>query len=329
MKIIEGLHCRSIKRPLYLALGNFDGVHRGHQAVIEKAVRRARDSAGSSAALLFDPHPSALLHPQKRFCLLTGITERAALLEMLGLDYLFVAPFTPQVAATTPANFVQEILLQKIGIDGLSIGVDYSFGRGGAGSKEMLQRLGQELGFTVAVSSMEEEDGTVISSSAIKRLLAEGAVDGAASLLNYYFFRRGKVIPGRGRGKKMLYPTANIEPGADLVWPGGGVYLTAVGGVNQQPYLGVTNVGGKPTFEENAPSIETYILDFDREIYGREITLYFLKRLRQTIDFPSVAALRAQIETDIAQSREIARSRFGTITAFVEPLRFIAPAAVD
>jgi len=329
MKIIEGLHGRSIKPPLYLALGNFDGVHRGHQAVIKKAVRQARESGGSSAALLFDPHPSTVLHPQKRFCLLTGIAERASLLEMLALDYLFVAPFTAGMASTTPLNFVREILLQKIRIDGLSIGVDYSFGRGGAGRKEILQELGRELGFTVAVSPMEEDEDMVISSSSIKGLLAGGEVNRAAALLNYYFFRRGTVIPGRGRGKKMLYPTANIDPDHRLVRPGSGVYLTAVGGVDEQIRFGVTNVGNKPTFADNTPSIETYILDFAGEIYGREITLYFLERLRETRDFPSVAALRAQIEKDIARGREIACPRFDAIAALVEPVRFIQPGGSD
>ena len=325
MKITYGLENRSIKPPLYLALGNFDGVHRGHQAVIRGAVRRARDRGGSAAALLFDPHPAVLLHPQKKFCLLTQIDDRAALMEKLGLHYLFVAPFTPAIAATTADKFIREILLEKIKIDGLFVGVDYSFGRGGAGTEELLRQQGDELGFSVTVSPMEEDGGVVISSSSIKKLLEEGAVDRAAALLNYYFFRRGRVVSGRGRGKKMLFPTANLDPGSGLAWPGSGVYLTVVGGLEEQIHFGVTNVGIKPTFGDRALSIETHIIDFGGEIYGREITLYFLERLRDTENFPSPEHLRSQIEKDIARSRRLARSRFGGIGGFVEPVRLINP----
>lgn len=325
MKIIDGLDNRSIKSPLFLALGNFDGVHRGHQAVIQSAVRQARDRGGSAAALLFDPHPAVLLRPQKHFCLLTEIDDRATLMGRLGLDYLFVEPFTPATAATTADNFIREILLKRIKIDGLSIGLDYSFGRGGTGTGELLRQQGDKWGFSVTVSPMEEDGGTVISSSAIKKLLEEGAVDRAAALLNYYFFRRGKVVSGRGRGKKMLFPTANLDPGAGLAWPGSGVYLTVVGGLGEKIYFGVTNVGVKPTFGDRALSIETYIIDFGGEIYGREITLYFLERLRDTENFPSPAHLRSQIEKDIARSRRLALSRFGNIGDFVEPVRLINP----
>ncbi|NMD42568.1 MAG: riboflavin biosynthesis protein RibF [Firmicutes bacterium] len=325
MKIIDLPNSRGIKKPLYLALGNFDGVHRGHQAVIGTAVRLARGDGGSAAALLFDPHPSVLLRPQKHFCLLTGIEERAALLEQLGLDCIFVVPFDARTAALPPEDFVRQVLLEQLQVSGVSIGFDYSFGCGGTGKEEQMQAYGRKMGFTVAVSPLERDSGGIISSSAVKKVLAEGAVKQVARLLNYYFFRRGEVVSGRGRGKKVLYPTANLKPDPGLAWPGGGVYLTAVGGLDGPIHFGLTNVGVKPTFGDDLLTVETYILDFTGELYGRSITLYFLERLRDTLNFASPALLREQIDLDITRGRELARTCYGSIDAFVEPVHFIRP----
>lgn len=327
MKIIDRLCKGPINRPLYLALGNFDGVHRGHQAVIQDAVLAAQGGGGAAAALLFNPHPAVLLKPQKQFCLLTDIDERAALMGQLGLDYVFVEPFTDQTAATPPEDFIRTLLLEKVRVGGISIGADYSFGRGGAGTGKLLQEYGEKLGFPVTISSMAADGGAVISSSAIKELLSRGAVSRAATLLNYHFFRRGRVVPGWGRGKKLLFPTANLEPAAGLAWPGSGVYLTAVGGL-ERLYYGVTNVGIKPTFDDHALSVETYILDFEEDIYGRELTLYFLERLRPTRNFLSPEELRHQIKKDIQRGRRLAQSRFGGIGPFVEPVRFFNPPSI-
>lgn len=323
MKIIDGPDSRSVKKPLYLALGNFDGVHRGHQSVIRTAVGRARDCGGSAAALLFNPHPSVFLQRQNHFSLLTGIEERAALMAELGLDAIFVLPFNSETASLTPEEFVRGILLEQLQISGVSIGVDYSFGRGGAGKEELMQQYGEKMGFTVAVSPLERESGGVISSSSVKQLLDKGAVKEVALLLNYFFFRRGAVISGRGRGKKMLYPTANLQPDPDLAWPRRGVYLTAVGGLDGGIRFGLTNVGIKPTFGDDALTVETYILDFTGELYGREITLYFLDRLRDTISFASPEELRKQIDEDIVQGRALIGTCYGEIASFIEPVRLI------
>ena len=327
MEIIYSANSCFEKDKLYLALGNFDGIHRGHQAVIRSAVKRARAAGGTAAVLLFEPHPSILLHPDRPFCLLTGMEERAALMAELGLDCLFVEPFTARTASLSPEDFVRSILLQKFGISGVSIGDDYSFGRGGAGGEELMRHYGESAGFDVMVCPMEEASGVAISSSAIKKLLEKGAVEQAALLLNYYFHRRGKIVPGHGRGGKLLYPTANMIPSPLLVWPGPGVYLTAVGGLGQPLCYGLTNVGPNPTFRDSAFSVETHILDFQGNLYGREIGLYFLTRLRDTRSFSSPRLLREQIGDDINRGREIARERFGLIGCFVEPPRFIRPPA--
>ncbi len=325
MEIIYSLNSYSIKKELYLALGNFDGIHLGHQAVIRSAVNQARAGGGAAGVMLFEPHPSILLHPERPFCLLTGIEERSALMAALGLDYLFVEPFTARTVSMSPEEFIRDTLLHKFKIRGVSIGDDYSFGRGGTGREDLMQEYGKRLGFTVTVSPMKKATGIVISSSEIKKLLEEGAVERAALLLNYYFHRRGHIVPGHGRGKELLYPTANMIPSPRLVWPGSGVYLTAIGGLGQRVQFGLTNVGTKPTFHDDAFSMETHILDFDGDLYGREITVYFLMRLRDTKNFSSASLLRKQIRDDISRGREIAGSLFADIGEFVEPARFIRP----
>ncbi len=323
MKTIYGLQGYAGEKALWLALGNFDGIHRGHQAVIHSAVARAQSGGGASGVLLFDPHPAMLLHPEKHFCLLTGIEERSALMDKLGVDYLFVEPFTAETAALSPEDFIYKILLHKFNVCGVSIGDDYSFGRGGLGREELMRRYGESLGFAVTVSPMKKAAGMVISTSAIKRLLEKGAVEQVNLLLNYYFHRRGKIVAGHGRGNKLLYPTANMVPTPGLLWPGRGVYLTAVGGLEKRAHFGLTCVGTNPTFKDRALSVETHILDYEGDLYGREITLYFLARLRDIRDFSSPAQLREQIGVDISRGRELAQRRFADIACFVEPACFI------
>ncbi|HOA34936.1 MAG TPA: bifunctional riboflavin kinase/FAD synthetase [Bacillota bacterium] len=327
MEIIYSLNSYSIKKELYLALGNFDGVHLGHQAVIRRAIKQARSSGGAAGAMIFEPHPFTLLNPEKPFCLLTGMEERQALMAQLGLNYLFVEPFTKKTASMSPEEFIQDILLHRFKISGVSIGDDYTFGRGGLGGDELMRQYGERLGFSVSVTPMKKTAGMVISSSAIKKILADGAVEQAARLLNYFFHRRGQVVPGQGRGNKLLYPTANIIPASNLVWPGSGVYLTAIGGLERRVHFGLTNVGTKPTFDDGAFAVETHILDFDGDVYGREITIYFLMRLRDIQNFSSAARLREQIAEDISRGREMAASRFAHIEEFVEPVRFLRPPA--
>ncbi len=325
MEIIYNMKDYSGEKGLYLALGNFDGIHRGHQAVIRSAVSGARACGALSGVLLFNPHPSMLLYPERQFCLLTGMEERSSLMAELGVDHLFVEPFNVETASLSPEAFVKKILLEKYKIKGVSIGDDYSFGRGASGRKAQMRNYGKNLGFEVTVCSIETALDQVISSSAIKKLLGEGEVEQASLLLNYYFHRRGKIVAGEGRGKMLLFPTANIVPAPHLVWPGGGVYLTAVGGLDGKVYFGLTNVGTKPTFNDGALTVETYIIDFEGDLYGREIVIYFLMRLRDTLNFSTTAFLREQICEDIRIGKELARKRFADIASFVEPVRFIRP----
>ncbi len=290
-------------RPLYLALGNFDGVHLGHQSIIRSAVNSANRENGLSAVMVFDPHPLIALQSDNPPALLTDIVDRAEIMAELGLDYMIIQPFDDKIASLSPEQFVRQILKDKLDAREVFIGPDYSFGRKGAGSSDTLCHWGRELGFSVKISPMVKHKGVEVSSSMIRSLLLAGKVNEAADLLGYYFFRQGKVISGHGIGKKLVYPTANISANPRLIWPGKGVYFTAVGKLNGGLLYGVSNVGSRPTFSHFDITVETHIIDFQDIIYNREIRLCFLEKLRETRTFTSAARLKEQIGRDIEQGR--------------------------
>jgi riboflavin kinase/FMN adenylyltransferase len=303
-------HVPQIKQPLFLALGNFDGVHAGHQRIILNAVKQARRAGGKSAVLILDPHPVKVLRPHHNLKLLTDVADRAEIIKALGTDYLIVEQFTPQLAGFSPEQFVERILIRNLQVSGVAVGSDYSFGCRGAGTAETMRMLGDKYGFTVNVSPLVKVNQQVVSSSAIRTLLRAGAVKEAAGLLNYYFSRYGQVVKGDGIGRRLLFPTANIRVDERLLWPGSGVYLTAVGNLDDRVQFGLTNLGGKPTFKSGVLYVETHILDFYRDIYGRNLRIYFLEKLRDTRAFPNPDRLRSQIDRDIALARKLIATEY-------------------
>ncbi len=307
MEIINGSgRLPSIDRPLFLALGNFDGIHRGHQSIIRATVNRARIENGLSAVLILNPHPVIALQPDKQMALLTDIADRADIMQELGLDYLILETFTKELAFYTPEQFILKILHEKLAASGLFIGSNYRFGKNGSGCSETLIKWGEKIGYSVQVSPIVRHKNRDVSSSLIRSLLLSGDVKGAADYLNYYFYRQGSVIKGCGIGKKLVYPTANIAATKRLLWPARGVYLTAVGNVGSGLMYGVTNVGARPTFNDfEKSSAETHILDFNGDIYGREIRLCFLEKLRETRQFSSAGELRNQVAVDIEDGRQL------------------------
>ncbi|HOP68453.1 MAG TPA: bifunctional riboflavin kinase/FAD synthetase [Bacillota bacterium] len=310
MEVIKGVERWKDRAPLFVALGNFDGVHAGHRRILARAVERAAEAGVKSAALVFNPHPLKVLRPGQPLYLLTDMADRAGLMASLGLDYLIVEPFNLEMASLSPEQFVKNILMEKLKVKGVVVGCDYSFGRGGQGKAENMRALGEELGFAVEICPLVLVEGIVVSSSAIRQFLLRGDVRRAAKLLQHPFFRRGKVVRGRGIGNRLIYPTANIGVSPDLLWPGYGVYLTAVGGLEGGCLFGVTNVGPQPTLQREEPSVETHILDYRGELYDREICLYFLEKLREIKAFPSTEHLREQIGRDIAQARKLIEGRY-------------------
>ncbi len=306
MEIINGVdNIANQKVSLYVALGNFDGIHRGHQEIIKAAVKRAKNKKGKSAVLIFDPHPQIALRPEQPLSLLTDLVDRAEIMAELDLDYLIVQQFTSRMSSLSPEQFVRQVLVERLHLKGVFVGEDYSFGRMGAGSSSTLSYWGDKLGFSVDVSPMFYFKDKEVSSSIIRSLLLSGDVKEASDLLGYYFYRQGQVIKGYGIGKKMVYPTANIAANPRLLWPGKGVYLTAVNRLDGDLFYGVTNVGSRPTFADHNIAVETHILDFDQTIYNREIRICFLEKLRDTRIFNSAEQLKEQIGQDIEQSRRL------------------------
>ena len=307
MEIINGSdRIPGLDRPLFLGLGNFDGVHRGHQAIIKSVISRARREGGRSALLVLNPHPVIALRPENPMALLTDIADRAEIMKELGLDYLILEPFTAELSSYTPERFIESILIDRLSVRGLFVGSNYQFGRDGSGNADTLRYWGNRLGFSVEVNAMVFYRQKRVSSSLIRMLLSEGNVRDAADFLNYYFFRQGKIVRGCGVGRKLVYPTANIIASPRLIWPGDGVYLTAVVLENESPLYGLTNVGFRPTFKSfEQRAVETHILDYQNSLYGQEIRLCFLDKLRDTRLFPSPGALKGQIERDIDMAREL------------------------
>ena len=306
MEIINGVdNIAKKKEPLFVALGNFDGVHRGHQEIIKATIERAKNKGGKSAVLIFDPHPQVALRPEQPISLLTDLVDRAEIMQDLGLDYMVIQQFTSRMASLSPEQFVRQVLVERLQVQGAFVGEDYSFGRMGAGSSSTLSYWGEKLGFSVDINRMFYYRDREVSSSIIRSLLLSGDVKEASDLLGYYFYRQGHVIKGYGIGKKMVYPTANVAANPRLLWPGKGVYLTAVSKLDSELFYGVTNVGARPTFADNDAAVETYILDFDQTIYNREIRICFLEKLRDTRIFNSPEQLKAQIRLDIEHSREL------------------------
>ncbi len=291
-----------------VTVGTFDGVHVGHQAIVRYLVERARHRKCRSVVVSFEPHPREVL-TGRAVPLLSTIDERARHLEALGLDRFIVLEFTPEFATLSPEAFVQQILVERIGLEEIVVGYDHGFGHGREGNFELLQRLGLQQGFTVDVISAQSVHQHVVSSTAIRRLLTdEGDVREAAEMLGRRYALSGTIIHGDGRGRTIGYPTANIEVDHPRkVIPKRGVYVVQ-GRLNGEDdlYGGMMNIGYRPTFDGNSHiHLEVHLFDFDRSIYDRRLRLIFVDRLRDEQKFDSVDALVAQIAEDERRSREM------------------------
>jgi riboflavin kinase / FMN adenylyltransferase len=310
MEVINTIDSLPVEnRRLYLALGNFDGIHRGHQAILRAASEKARCENGVSAALIFNPHPSTLLRPDEPVSLLTDLADRADIMADLRIDYMIIESFTEQLAALEPERFIKNILVDKLSVKAIFVGENYRFGRNGSGNAQTLSEWGKKLGFYTVIKPLITYKDKSISSSLIRNLILEGAVKESADYLNYYFYREGTVCRGSGLGHKLVYPTANIYASENLLWPGKGVYLTAVGKISDQLLYGVTNVGPKPTFNSLCErSAETHILDFNQLIYGKSIRLCFIEKLRDIRIYSSPQLLKEQIGHDIKNARNILKT---------------------
>jgi len=289
--------------PTTLTVGKFDGVHLGHQELIRRLNRRARELGGQSAALVLYPHPQEVLAPQRPVEYLTGLEERLNLMAALGLDLAIVLAFTPELAGTPARHFVEKIL-RHVKLAELWVGPNFALGRGREGNVPYLQRLAEELGFNVRITPMLDVDGQTISSGQIRELIRLGQVETAGRWLGRPPGLRGRVILGARRGHALGFPTANLDVWPKLMIPANGVYAVRVG-LGGEVLHGVANVGVRPSFDRGPRTVEVYIFDFNRDIYGQELEVQFITRLRDEQKFDSIDALKAQIGRDVQRARDL------------------------
>jgi riboflavin kinase / FMN adenylyltransferase len=283
-------------------IGNFDGVHLGHRAILARVCQRARELGGEAVAITFNPHPMKVLRPQVNLPLLTTPEQKLELLTDSGLDAVVVLPFTPEFAALPAREFVQQYFCERLKAREVVVGHDYCFGRGREGNIDLLKEMGEIHGFTVQVVWAVEVDGAVVSSSLIRALLRLGKVTEAGHLLGRPYGVAGRVIQGKGRGAKLLgVPTANILTPNELL-PACGIYAVWVRR-GDATLPGVANIGTCPTFNNTELSVEVHVLEFSGDLYGEALEVQFASRLREEKRFPSLEALAAQIQADIAAAR--------------------------
>ena len=290
-----------------LTLGNFDGVHLGHQELVRMVMRRAKETGAVSMVVTFRPHPLKILAPEKCPPLISIYEEKIRLFEKLGIDVLVKIPFTVEFSAMTPEDFVKDVLCDTLGAKEIFVGYNYRFGKGRKGDVQTLRTLGERYGFAVREVEQISRAGEVISSTKIRHLLREGDVEHAAKLLGRTYAITGIVVKGDGRGKGLGFPTANIAPKHAII-PSDGVYAVRLF-VRDRLYDGIANIGMRPTFDKKTLAIEVHVFDFNEDVYGEDISLYFIRKIREEKKFESVDALVGQIRADIRTAREILASR--------------------
>ncbi|MBN9020841.1 MAG: bifunctional riboflavin kinase/FAD synthetase [Rhizobiales bacterium] len=309
-----------------VVIGNFDGVHRGHQALLARTIADAHRIGGPSLVLTFEPNPRTFFRPDEPVFRLTPPRVRARLLSAIGLDGLVIAPFDAALSALSPLDFVQSVLVDRLRVRSVTVGDDFRFGAKRAGCVDDLVAAGARLGFDVdVVAPVIDGSGARFSSSAIRAALVEGDIAQANACLGYRWFVEGQVIPGEQRGRELGFPTANVRLPADCGLRHGIYAVTFTGGDGVER-AGVASYGRRPQFDNGAPLLETYVLDYRGDLYGQEVVVTFTGWIRPELKFASVEALVVRMGEDVAEAREIL-SRAGPGTPLDEALRHLpAPA---
>ncbi len=317
MEVFDG-HA-SLFRPLAspaVALGNFDGVHVGHQRLLHEAVRAARSTEGDAVAFTFEPHPAQVLAPKLAPRLITNKDRKLELIAEAGIDVCIVEPFDAELASLSPDDFLQRVLVEVVGARHVVVGYDFTYGHKRSGTTGMLHAFGDEHGFTTQVVGQVAVDGLVASSTKVRNFVASGKFDGARLLLGRDFDYDGQVVRGAGRGRTIGIPTANLEVGpliGPMLLPPRGVYAVR-GRVldGEQPtnwHLGVANLGFNPTFVSDGElGLEVHLFDFEGDLLGRRLRVAFVERLRGERRFSGAESLVAQIRKDMEQARAVLAS---------------------
>ena len=288
-----------------VTLGNFDGIHLGHQKILERVKTEASRMGGESVVITFEPHPLKVLSPKSCPPLLTPFRRKILLIEQSGMDVLLCIEFTKTFSEMSPSDFVKNILVEKVGAQKVIVGFNYHFGKNKKGNPQILKQIGSLFNLQVEIIDSLIIEGTTVSSSKIRELIKNGQVEKASKLLGRHYSILGKVIEGAKRGHLLGFPTANLEISEELT-PLPGVYAVEVLW-KRQSFKGVANVGWNPTFQtegEGKISSEVYILDFNEDIYGEEIQIDFVRRIRDEARFDSIAQLITQIQKDIEWAQE-------------------------
>jgi len=287
-----------------LALGNFDGMHRGHLKIIERVRRGAEERGATAVAMTFDPHPSKIVRPDKTPPLLMTHPQKLDALARAGMHGVAIVRFTSALAQWDPERFVRTVLVEWLHVSEVWVGANFLFGHDRAGNFSTLRSLGARYGFRAEKIDPVRYKDFVVSSTRVRRLITEGRMDEAGALLGHYYTIGGTVVQGQHRGKGLGFPTANVCADNELI-PPSGVYATTAS-VDGAAFPSVTNIGTRPTFEEGQEIvIESHVLDFDKDLYGAKLKLGFVQRLRDEKKFDGVDALKAQIDADRARARDL------------------------
>jgi riboflavin kinase / FMN adenylyltransferase len=287
-----------------VTVGNFDGVHLGHQAMLRDVAERARAGGVPSVVVTFDPHPLKVLHPERAPKMIQTLRQREEAIEACGVDCLVLVPFTRDFSLMPAGEFAKELLGRRLGAREVCVGARFVFGRERGGNLEVLRAIGSECGFAVTgLADVTDSEGP-ISSTRIRNALAEGRVAAANALLGRPYAMDGIIAKGDRMGRKIGFPTMNLQPGNEL-YPKDGVYFTSVRIESfERTFACVTNIGRRPTvYEDYATTIESYILDFSSDVYGERVRLSFFERVREEMVFPSMLELTAQIRRDVEATR--------------------------
>ena len=310
MEILRSIaELESLRGPLFLAIGVFDGVHLGHQAVISAATSHARAADGTPVVMTFDPHPLKVLRPQHAPHLLTATQHKIALIRDMSVEHLLVINFDRKFAATSPEEFVEELVMHSRPLREICVGHEWSFGKDRRGNLDLLKRLGVQFDFSVVGVPPVLANGEVVSSTAIRQAVEKGDLAKAAEMLGREYTILGTVTHGDNLGKKIGFPTANLSAHSEQ-FPPNGVYF-AEARVNGVLYYGVINLGYRPTVSSGKSErvLEIHMLDFDRDIYGEDVEVRFMRHLRPERKFESLESLAQQIELDVRRARELSAAR--------------------
>ncbi|HUW46013.1 MAG TPA: bifunctional riboflavin kinase/FAD synthetase [Dehalococcoidia bacterium] len=286
-----------------LTIGVFDGVHSGHRYLLEKLQQRAAEKKLLSGVVTFSPHPQSVLHPHNQLPWLSNLEDRVRAFRELGINIVAVLTFTPKVAQLSAQEFIS--LVQKhLRMRGIMVGPDFALGRGREGNINLLRALGCEMKFSVEVISPYTINGEVVSSTLIRQALGQGDMRRIERLMGHYFYLRGKVITSDKRGRVLGFPTANLDIQPQQALPGNGIYAT-IAQVDGKQFPSATNIGIRPTFGEGAKTVETHLLNYKGDLYGKEIRVEFVQKLRDERHFPSSEELKVQIEKDVREVEAI------------------------